>query len=48
MILRDVRVQVLETGGLAEAENLIMNKSISKRVKLQGFLPAVQGLSVTQ
>ena len=29
-----MRVQVLETGGLAKAEDLIVNKSISERVKL--------------
>jgi hypothetical protein len=34
VILRDVCVQVLETGGLAKAEDLIMNKSVSDRVEL--------------
>ena len=31
-------VEVLETGGLAKAEDLIVNKSISERVKLVNIL----------
>ena len=34
MVFRDVSVEVLETGGLAKAEDLIMNESVSERVEL--------------
>ena len=34
VILRDVSVEVLETGGLAKAEDLIMNESVGERVEL--------------